>query len=187
VLVAPESIVVPAKRSATFRATLRLPRDAEVSGTLVKGLRLKGMSTTASSSGRPTVYDTGALLVVSTGKVTEAQIEIQDLELVRSNEVRNPSSAVLTIANRGSSPGHIKGDLVLSRSSGQVFSTMKIGERNWEPVMPGGNREFRMPLPKVDLGEFVVSAEIFLRDSGEGPQRKSVEFISIEALPEVLR
>ena len=186
--VAPDSLVVQPKRTCQFKASVRLEKSAAVQSAVVKAVRLKGGAVGDSADeGWETIYDTGALLVVTPATRDEASVDIVDLTLVRTSPDRNPGSAVLSVANSGGATGRVKGTVILMRTSGQVIATMTIGGDNWEPVMPGGRREFRMPLPVVDEGEFIVQAEIIQRDSPAGPRRADAVFTSTEVIPEGLR
>ena len=186
--VAPDSLVVEPNRTGQFRTSVRLDKGATIESAIIKGVRLEGSAVDSSSDeGWETIYDTGALLVITPATRGDAEVDILRITLVRTSPDRNPGSAILSIANSGGATGHVKGSMVLRRMSGQVIATMAIGENRWEPVMPGGRREFRMPLPLVDEGVFVVEAEIVQDDQSIGPHRAEVNFTSTEAIPEGLR
>jgi hypothetical protein len=186
VKISPDSLVVAPKRTAVVRASVSLDRDATVASTTVRGVRLTS-SPTEAGEGRESIYDTGALLVLTPATGGRAAPSIAALELIRSDPERNPGSAVLAVVNRGLATSNIKGTIVLRRASGPTIATMAIGRDRWEPITPGGRREFRMPLPIVDEGEFVVAAEIMEESSAEGPLRAEATFTSTEAIPEGLR
>ena len=165
-----------------------MEKGTDLESTVVKGVRLTGSTTGGSvEEGWETIYDAGALVVMTPATHGEAKVDIVDLTLVRSRPDRNPCSAVLSIANSGGAIGHVKGSMALKRTSGQAIATMTIGEEGWRPIMPGGRREFRMPLPLVDEGDFVVEAEIVQKDSSTGPVRTAVHFTSTQVTPEGLR
>jgi len=186
--VAPDSLVVEPKRTGQFRTSVRLDKGATIESAVIKGVRLEGSAVDGSSDeGWETIYDTGALLVITPATRGDAEVDILRLTLVRTSPDRNPGSAVLSIENSGGATGRVKGSMVLRRTSGQVIATMAIGENTWEPIMPGGRREFRMPLPLVDEGVFVVEAEIVQEDPSVGPRRAEVNFTSTEVIPEGLR
>jgi hypothetical protein len=186
--VAPDSLVVEPNRTGQFRTSVRLDKGATIESAIIKGVRLTGSAVDGSSDeGWETIYDTGALLVITPAARGDAQVDILRLTLVRTSPDRNPGSAILSIANSGGATGRVKGSMILRRMSGQVIATMAIGENRWEPVMPGGRREFRMPLPLVDEGVFVVEAEIVQEDPSVGPRRTEVDFTSTEVIPEGLR
>ncbi|MCK4681063.1 hypothetical protein KAT82_08030, partial [bacterium] len=186
--VTPVNLVVEPKRTAVLRASVSMEKGTDLESTVVKAVRLTGSTTGGSvEEGWETIYDAGALIVMTPAAQSEAKVDIVDLTLVRSRSDRNPGSAVLSIVNSGGATGHVKGSMALKRASGQVIATMTIGEEGWRPIMPGGRREFRMPLPLVDEGVFVVEAEIVQRDSSTGPVRTEAHFTSTEATPEALR
>ncbi|MBN2172304.1 MAG: hypothetical protein JW819_13375 [Candidatus Krumholzibacteriota bacterium] len=188
VTVAPDSMVLPARRTGTFRATVRLQRDAGNDTMLTKAVRVIGRARDAAASdGQQTIYDTGALIVVTPPERASAAVRIEELKLVRSLPTRNPGSALLTLCNGGGATGYIKGSMVLRRQSGQVFATLHIGREDWEPVMPHARRVYRMPLPLVDEGEFVVEAEINQRGTQQGSVRAMATFTSEESIPDGLR
>jgi hypothetical protein len=186
--VTPVNVVLKPRQTAVFRASLRMEKGTDLESTIVKGVRLTGSATDGLvEEGWETIYDIGALLVVTPPTHGEAKVDIVDLTLVRSRPERNPGSAVLSIVNSGGATGLVKGSMVLRRTSGQAIATMTIGEEDWKPIMPGGRREFRMPLPLVDEGDFVVEAEIVQKDSLTGPVRAEAHFTSTEVVPEGLR
>ncbi|MCK4512087.1 hypothetical protein KAW64_10130 [bacterium] len=186
--VTPANLVVEPKRTAVFRASVSMKKGTDLESTVVKAVRLTGSTTGGSvKEGWETIYDAGALVVMTPANQSEAKVDIVDLTLVRSRSDRNPGSAVLSIVNSGGATGHVKGSMTLKRTSGQAIATMTIGEEGWRPIMPGGRREFRMPLPLVDEGDFVVEAEIVQKDASTGPVRAEAQFTSTEATPEGLR
>jgi hypothetical protein len=186
--VTPANLVVEPKRTAVFRASVSMKKGTDLESTVVKAVRLTGSTTGGSvEEGWETIYDAGALVVMTPATQGEAKVDIVDLTLVRSKPDRNPGSAVLSIVNSGGAIGHVKGSMALKRTSGQAIATMMIGEESWRPIMPGGRREFRMPLPLVDEGDFVIEAEIVQKDSSTGPVRTEVHFTSTQVTPEGLR
>jgi len=186
--VTPANLVLKPRRTAVFQVSLRMEKGTDLESTIVKGVRLTGSATDGPvEEGWETIYDIGALLVVTPPTHGEAEVGIVDLTLVRSRPERNPGSAVLSIVNSGGATGLVKGSMVLRRSSGQAIATMTIGEDDWQPITPGRERKFRMPLPLVDEGDFVVEAEIVQKDSSTGPIRAEAQFTSTEATAERLR
>jgi hypothetical protein len=186
--VSPTSLTVEPKRTGQFRASVKLDKSGPLESAVVKAVRLQGGNVGGSAGdGWETIYDTGALLVVTPAGSGDAAIEITSLRLVRTSPDRNPGSAVLSLENSGGATGSVKGTMILRRTSGQIIATMTMGADNWEPVMPRGRREFRMPLPIVDQGEFVVEAELVQKGSSLGALRADAIFTSTEAIPEGLR
>ncbi len=186
--VSPDSLEVGPKRTALFRAMVKMERVETLESTVVKGVRLVGSADgDPSQEGWETLYDMGALLVIAPPTRGEANVDIVSLKLIRSDPELNPGGAVLTVGNTGGAAGHVKGTIVLKRTTGQAIATMTIGKDNWVPVAPGGKREFRMPLPVVDEGDFIVEAEIVQKDSSVGPRYADALFTSATVTPEGLR
>jgi len=186
--VTPVNLVLKPRQTAVFRASVSTEKGTALESTIVKGVRLTGSATDGSvEEGWETIYDIGALLVLTSPTHGEAKIDIVDLTLIRSRPEKNPGAAVLSIANSGAATGLVKGSVVLRRTSGQAIATMTIGEDDWKPITPGRERKFRMLLPLVDEGDFVVEAEIVQKDSSTGPIRAEAQFTSTEAIPAGLR
>lgn len=186
--VRPDTLLLRPKRSGAFHATVRLAREARLEAPIVRAVRITGRETGPGADGEwVRVYDTGLLLVLRPPTLGGAKPEIASLSLVRSRPDKNPGSAVLTLANAGGTTAYLKGTLALRRSDGRAYARMGIGGEEWEPVLAGGRRVFRMPLPLVDEGDFVVTAEIVSKEAGGAPLRAETGFTSTESVPEGLR
>ncbi len=184
--VVPDTLVVGPNASAAVKATVQLDRDASLSSTVTKGVRFIGR--TGPETGEwQTVYDVGALIVIESRSGGDASLAIENLELVRSHPQSNPGSAVLTVTNHGGGVGEIKGRVALMSELGDLIAELAIGSRNWERVMPEGQRKFRMPLPLVADGVFVVRVELEQKNAPGDVLRTDASFTSTESIPEGLR
>jgi hypothetical protein len=180
-----DSLVIEPQSSTTLKATVSAKKDAQLSSTVIKGVRFTGSASGQSGNGR-TVYDTGALIVIEPVGAGTASLEVSDLELVRMIPDRNPGSVVLTVANFGEGVGEVQGSVKLTRDSGELVAELIIGAQRWERIMPGGHRKFRMSLPIVDEGTFVLTAELSQKGRPD-VLRAETSFISTESFPEGLR
>jgi hypothetical protein len=185
--VSPDSLLIGPGANAAVRANIELAREAALDSTVVKAVRFTGRSHHAAGSGWEAIYDTGALIIVKPTSAAAASLEVVGLEFIRAAPDRNPGSAVLTLANRGTGIGGVKGRIVLMRENGELVSEMPIGRTTWQRVMPGRERKFRMPLPPLDEGPFVVAAELSQKDATGPDLRVEARFTSVSSIPEGLR
>jgi len=184
--ITPDSLAVAPNVSSAVRATVRMDPDAEIDETVTKAVRFIGHSGEGVGEWR-TVYDAGALIIVKPKGAGHASLRIESLDLIRSHPETNPGSAVLTVANEGDGVGEVRGRVSLRSDADELVAEMTIGSRNWERVMPGGQRKFRMSLPLVAEGVFTVSVDLEQR-GGEGePLHADESFTSTETVPEGLR
>ncbi|MCK4512969.1 hypothetical protein KAW64_14585, partial [bacterium] len=181
-----DSLVIESRSSTTLKATVAAKKDAHLSSTIIKGIRFTGNASGQSGNGR-TVYDTGALIVIEPFGAGTASLAVSDLELIRMIPDRNPGAAILTVANHGEGVGEIQGSVALKRDSGELIAEMVIGEQRWVRIMPGGQRKFRMSLPIVDEGTFVITAELSQKGRADDVLRAETSFASTESIPEGLR
>ncbi len=186
VAVSPDTLVLGPKASTAVRATVQMDRDAELDQTVTKGVRFVGRPGDDGGEWQ-TVYDAGALLIVKPRGAGRAALRVKNFELVRSHPESNPGSAVLTIANEGDGVGEVRGRVLLQSEAGELIAEMAIGNRNWERVMPQGERKFRMSLPLVAEGVFTVSVDLEQKDGEGEPLTADASFTSTETVPEGLR
>lgn len=180
-----DSLVIEPQSSTTLKATVSAKKDARLSSTVV-GVRFTGNASGQTGNGR-TIYDTGALIVIEPVGAGTASLEVSDLELVRMVPHKNPGAAILTVANQGEGVGEIKGSVKLKRDSGELIAEMVIGNKRWERIMPGGQRKFRMSLPIVDEGTFILTAELSQKGRPDDVLRAETSFLSTEGYPEGLK
>ena len=185
--VSPESLTLDAGANAAVRATVRLEKDATLESIVVKGVRFTGRSAHAAPGDWEGVHDAASLIIIEPTGGEAASLEITELEFIRPSPGRDPGSAVLAVANHGSGVGAIRGVLTLKRETGELVAEMAIGRKSWERVMPGKLRRFRMPIPIVDEGAFVVVAEIEQREAPDSALRAEASFTSTAIAPEGLR
>lgn len=184
--VSPDTLVIGPRVSAAVRATVTMDRDAGLQETVTKGVRFVGHTGETAGEWR-TVYDTGALIIIEPRSGGTAALRVESLDLIRSHPESNPGSAVVTIANGGDGVGEVRGRVLVHSEAGELVAEMAIGSRNWERVMPQGERKFRMALPLVAEGVFTVSVDLEQK-GGEGePLRADASFTSTEVVPEGLR
>jgi hypothetical protein len=184
--VTPDTVVIGPKSSAAVRARVRLDENSALSEPAAKAVRFVGL-TSREDGDFKTVYDAGAIIIVEATNRGGASLKIEDLELVRVHPQSNPGSAILTVANTGKGIGEIKGHVRLRADPGDVLAELAIGSRNWERIMPGSRRKFRMPLPLVDSGVFVVEVELEQKSAGGELLTADASFTSTDAVPEGLR
>lgn len=184
--VVPDTLVLGPKASSAVRATVQMDQDAEFESTVTKGVRFVGRRGDDDGEWQ-TVYDAGALLIVKPRGAGRAALRVKNFELVRSHPESNPGSAVLTIANEGDGVGEVRGRVLLQSEAGELIAEMAVGNRNWERVMPQGERKFRMSLPLVAEGVFTVSVDLEQKDGEGEPLTADASFTSTETVPEGLR
>lgn len=181
-----DSLLIEPQSSATVKATVTAEKDASLAATVIEGVRFTGAAVKPAGE-RQIVYDAGALIVIEPVGAGAASLEVSGLELGRMAPDKNPGSAILTISNHGEGVGEIQGTVTLRHESGKLIAEMAIGGQHWQKIMPGGNRKFRMRLPIVDEGTFIVAAELSQKGRPDEPLRAEASFISTEGIPEGLR
>lgn len=184
--VTPDTVVIEPKSSAAVRASVRLAENSVLSEPVTKAVRFVGL-TSREAGDFTTVYDAAAIIIVEATNRGGASLKIEDLELLRVHPQSNPGSAILTVANTGEGIGEIKGYVRLRADPGDVLAEMAIGRSNWQRIMPGGQRKFRMPLPLVDSGVFVVEVELEQKSAPGELLTADASFTSTSDIPEGLR
>ncbi len=181
-----DSLVIEPRSSTTLKATVSAKKDARLPSTAVKGVRFTGNAPGTTGNGR-TIYDTGVLIAIQPVGAGTASLEVSGLEFIRMAPGKNPGAAILTVANSGQGVGEIQGSVTLKRDSGELITDMVIGSKRWERVMPGGNRVFRMSLPIVDEGTYILTAELSQKDRPDDVLSAETSFTSTEGYPEGLK
>jgi len=175
-------------RSRAFRAQVIIPRDRPSAGTVVCAVLVKARAIgEASPDGVASIGEYPVLIVARAPKAPPAKLESQGLELVRPAPGSNPMAAVLRVKNIGGQLGQISGKMWLEGPQGTEMSKLEIGEQVREQILPGGIREFRLPLPPLDKGEHCVFAR--LKAGRDTPEALEVEesFTITIGVPEPLK
>ena len=116
-----------------------------------------------------------------------ANLETTSFDVVRLDPKQNPSAAVLRVRNMGGKVARPYGRILLERTTGQEIARMDIGASQSEFILPGSEREFRMPFPPLDRGKFRIRAEISPGGKGSKTLHAEEIFTAQAAIPEGLR
>jgi hypothetical protein len=180
--VSPETVVVAAKRTSTVRAQVTVPEGRPETGMLMGAVRLS-----ASAQSREREWQSGnefgVLVVAVDPKAPPAELAMGDIRLIRSSPEKNPATAVVTVKNRGGRVAEVFGTIALERATGHSIATMNIGRDQREVIVPGGEREFRMPLGALDAGKFRVVAELTTAGEKKSSARAETTFKSVSIPP----
>ncbi|MGB7061710.1 MAG: hypothetical protein WBF13_05065 [Candidatus Zixiibacteriota bacterium] len=186
VSVSPESLVVGPRRTSTVRAQVTVPKDRPDRGTLVRAVRL-----TASAQSKDEKWHSGnefgVLVVAVDPQAPPVELTLEKPKLIRTSPDKNPSTAVLVVKNSGGRVARVSGQMVLERASGQRIRTLEVGKTQDEIILPGMEREFRLPIGPLDEGHFSVRAELSVAGDKASTKRAEVTFESVGVTPVGLR
>lgn len=186
VKVIPESLEVAPRRTAVLRAQISVPRDTSGIGAFMRAVHIKiSGPKTEEEWGNDTEF--GVLLVASDPKSPPAEMEIDELTLIRPNPDSNPATAVVSLKNSGEKVARFKGEIAVERVTGESIATMEIGRGQDEIILPGAVREYRMGIPPLDAGDFRVRAEFTTIGKEAVKAKNEVTFTSTAEIPEGLR
>ena len=127
------------------------------------------------------------LVVVMDPKTPPANLEIVSLDLVRPSPDKNPAAAVVRLKNTGGKVAKTRGILKLERKSGVEILHKDIGDVQSELILPGSEREFRLPLGPLDEGDFRVRAEFATLGKDAVKVKSEETFTSLSEIPPGLR
>jgi hypothetical protein len=181
----PESLRLDSRRMSTARVTIRVPREREEDVTLIRAVRLEAESEEI-DPGWGSGNELGVVIVAVDPRAPAAMLTVDKPTLIRSSPKKNPSAAVVTVVNTGGRVARVYGEMILERGSGERIITMDIGKNEDQIILPGKERQFRMPLSPLDKGKFFVGLELHLRGEPQSITRSEVTFSSIESTPEGL-
>jgi hypothetical protein len=188
VTVSPGALTLRPKASAAAHVYVQVPRDANSGSSSVKAVLIRGASSAGrDSEGWASSAEFPVLIVVQDPKSSAASLLAVGSDIVRKSPQHNPTAVALTFTNAGGRVAKATGRITLERTSGQEIAHMDIGAAQPELILPGGEREFRMPIPPLDKGKFRIRAEI---SPGPGGGEKAVaeeEFETYVDIPEGLR
>lgn len=180
-----ESLAVQPRRTYTVLAQVTVPKDRPDTGALLRAVRL-----TASAPSKDEEWasenEFAILIVAVDPKAPPAELSMKEPKLIRSSPEKNPSVVVLEVRNSGGRVARVYGQIVLGRASGQQIMKMEIGSTGDEIILPGMEREFRMPLGPLDADDFRVRAELRTIGKRRSVVRSEVTFTSTTAIPEGL-
>jgi hypothetical protein len=188
ITVAPEQFTVRSGGVAVIRATVSVPRRSGPPASTMKAVRLSVSPLAGLSDQAPSeAGEFNVLVVAEDPSLPPPTLETIDFRALRSGPERPPAAAMLRLKNAGGKVAKATGRITLERASGQEIAHMDIGAAQPELILPGGEREFRMPIPPLDKGKFRIRAEI---SPGPGGGQKAVaveEFETYVDIPEGLR
>jgi len=186
--VSPVSFDLGPNRSTAVRVQASIPRSGETAAPLIRVLRLQAEApSTPDHADWASGGEYPVLIVIQDPRAPAASLETVSFDVVRPNRQQNPTAAVILVKNTGGKVARAYGRITLERTSGEEIAYMDIGASQGELILPGGEREFRMPLPTLDKGEFRIRAEI---SPGPGGGEKAVaeeEFETYTDIPEGLK
>ncbi len=184
--ISPETVSIESKRTASIKAQVKVPRDTTGFGAFVKAVRINATGP-LTVGGRVSGAEFGVLLVAKNPKSPPSKLEVSKPNLIYPVEGANPTTAVVPIYNSGGKVATFKGKLQLERTNGQVIAFMNLGKDQEEIILPGSSREFRMTLPPLDQGGFLVKAEFVTLGKKPVWERSEVSFTSTTTTPKGLK
>ncbi len=182
------SFTLAAGRSRAFHAQVVIPRDRPIGGTVACAVLIKAHTLAPHTEEEgASIGEYPVLIIARDPQAPPAKLESQGLELVRASPESNPTAAVVQVKNVGGQLGDITGQMWLEGPQGIEMSRLEIGERSREQILPGGIREFRLPLPPLDKGEHTVFAKLNPGRQGEGTLEMQESFTVTIGVPEGLK
>lgn len=178
--VEPDRVVVQPGRAAVLRLRAGVPRGGTISdtGVWVVLLRAEAGATEYHDDWR-SGGEFPVPVIFHDPRDPPPELETADLEIIRPGPGKNPTAAVLRVRNTGGRAARATGGFILERTDGETVATMKIGAFAPEIILPGSEREFRMPVPLLDRGGFRLRAELHPGVAGGG-SAKAEEVFSME-------
>lgn len=178
-----DTLTIGPNQSKAFRLLASIPKGMPVSYPLMGVVRLQAEAQKTEyhddwSSGG----EFSSIIMVTDPKTPAAKIEIANIDLIRPAPEKNPGAAVVHVQNKGGKVAKIAGTIILARKSGQEILRMDIGKDKYELVLPGKEREFRLPLGPLDKGDFRVFAEFAMAGPTPAKIKKEVTFSSFTEL-----
>ncbi len=188
VTASPEILTLPPRRRSVVKAQVVVPRNRPGNATIVKAVRIRA---TAAATKYHDDWSSGGdfpvIIVAQDPKAAPAGLAAIGFEVVRPSPGLNPSAAVLRVKNTGGRVARAHGRILLERANGQEIARMDIGASQSEFILPGSEREFRMPFPPLDRGKFRIRAEISPGGKGSKMLHAEEVFTAQAATPEGLR
>jgi len=157
--VTPASLRLLPGRASTLRTAISVPRHRPPGNAVTRAVRIQASARSAEEEWS-SVGETIVLVVAVDPTASEAELELEPIELVRPAQDRNPTTALVRVRNAGGRVARLQGEILLSRSSGEVAARLLVGGAGSDVLLPGGVRELRFPIPIVDDGEFLVRARL---------------------------
>jgi P pilus assembly chaperone PapD len=184
-LIFPEVFNLEPKRSTVVRTQVMIPKTSSNSLPLIGVVRLQAEAAgTEYNQDWSSGGDFAVFIVTVAPKAPRASLKTVSFNLVRLTPQHNPGAAVLRVKNTGGRIARAYGRIVLERTSGVEIAHMDIGRFQSELILPGSEREFRMPLPPLDQGKFRVRAEIAPGQEGRKSVRAEKVFTTETTTPE---
>lgn len=188
VQVADDRFSLAPRRSTAVRAQVTIPRERPESGTIACAVVIQGR--VPREEGKEEAVSMGeypVLILARDPKAPPARLEPLGMELMRSSPEANPTTALVRVKNTGGQLGTISGQMWLEGPGGRKMVALTIGEEQKEKILPQGIREFRLPLPPLDKGDYTVVARLNLGQPGEAPLELKESFQVAIGVPEELK
>lgn len=160
--VSPEQFTLEAGRSMALRTKAQIPKSDSATLPLLAGIRL---DVTMASGEHHDDWQSGGefpvLVLAQAPKATPATLETTKLKVIQLIADHNPSSSVFRVRNNGGEIARAFGEIVIERrSDGAEIARLEIGKTEPELILPGAEREFRMPIPTLDKGSYRLRASL---------------------------
>ena len=183
----PEHLRLSPQRREVVRVEVNVPRQGSERTTLLKAVRIQASSVVRESTddwSSAGVYST--LIVAEDPKAPPPALETAGFDVIRAATDMNPTAVVWRVKNAGSKVARAFGKIQISRGNGQEIGNMDLGGTESELILPGMEREFRMPIPTLDKGDFKIVADLTPGDKGGQPAHAETNFTTNTAIPEGL-
>jgi len=178
---------VDPKRSFPLRVSVDVPREDIDFTSFVKAVHLN-ISGPSKDTDWKNEGEFGILFLANNPQQPPPELIIDQFELVYPPGAdKNPSTVLVNLANTGGKAARLHGKIEIARASGQSIAIYSIGQSKAEIILPNCKRDFRMAIPPLDMGKFVVNVEF----SSTGKKPVTVEdsqiFITYNPIPEGLK
>jgi hypothetical protein len=180
--VTPERMVIGARQTSTARSKVTVPRERPEDSPLVQAVRLEA-STQSTDKNWESGNEFGVLIVAVDPKAPPAKLIMEKPKLLRSAADKNPVTALVHVKNAGGRVADLLGNIELKRLNGETIVRKEIGTLHKEIILPGYEREFRLPLGPLDEGDFCVFAQITERGDPGSKTRAEKIFKSMTKMP----
>lgn len=177
------------RRSTVLVAQVVIPKERPHRGTVACAVLVKARAAigVAAEGETASVGEYPVLILARDPKASPAKLQSPGIRLIRPNPEFNPRTAVVRVKNTGGCMGYISGRMALEASDGQQLARLAVGDGRREPILPGGEREFRLALPFLDKGEYTVKVRLSPGREGEGVLEETESFTVTTEVPEGLK
>ncbi|MBN1352812.1 hypothetical protein JXJ21_25710 [candidate division KSB1 bacterium] len=157
-----DSLAIPPKRPGIVKLKIAVPNTLQGTFQKLYALRISAtrQNTKATEAGQwDSLGEFPIPIWIYDAIAKSEKIECTKFEIIRPDEDKNPTAAILRIRNSGEKLAKIRGKISLEKA-GKEYAYLDIGMPQPEMVLPAKEREFRFRMPTLDDGQFNLSAKL---------------------------